>query len=83
MSDFPKSVESIPDTAIKPKGVPRFNHRSQVPPALGSASKSPAPLGVSASTNMKGKKLTKADRFRMFVEKRQAQSSAPKSTIEE
>ncbi|OIW26095.1 hypothetical protein CONLIGDRAFT_717724 [Coniochaeta ligniaria NRRL 30616] len=81
--DFTRSVESIPDTAIKPKDAPRFNHRAHGPPAFSSASKPPASSAVSASRNVKGKKLTKADRFRMFVEKRQAQSSAPKSTIED
>lgn len=83
ISDFTKSI--IPETAIKPKDMSRL----QPPPAktrislsVDSENMLPASSAVPISSAARRKKLTKADRFRLFVEKRQAMSSAPKSTIE-
>lgn len=83
MSDITASAESIPETAIKPRKDARLNTWNHGPPAFSSASRVPASSAVSSSMKPKGKKLSKADRFRMFVEKRQAQSSAPRSTIQD
>lgn len=83
MSGITASAESIPETAIKPRKDARLNAWNHGPLAFSSASRVPASSAVSSSMKSKGKKSSKADRFRMFVEKRQAQSSTPTSTIQD
>jgi len=83
ISDFTKSV--IPETAIKPKDGPLRRLPSpttRVPLAVDSENQPPASSAAPTSSAARRRKLSKAERFVLFLQKRQAQSSASKSTVE-
>lgn len=82
--DFAASI--IPETAVKVKDVPRLIQQSakrRVSLAVNSVNIMPPPSSTApTSSTVQRKKLTRADRFRLFVQRRQAQSSAPSSSVQ-
>lgn len=90
LSDFTRSVESIPETAIKPKHVPRHNLGSthQDTSGIPDSSRNPQipPSSAMSVTSARARKPKppKEERFRRFMLRKSLErSSAPRSTIED